>query len=72
MSTLDIKSQLIGVPDLKIEMDDDLLRHVQASQGQMLLPLLLAQVLRKIHVIETRLEKQPTACTHTPDIILNP
>ena len=55
--TFDIKCNIIGVEPIHIPMDDDLLQMVAASNNQMLIPLLFAQVLRNLKLVEERLNQ---------------
>jgi hypothetical protein len=56
MSHIAIKSNLIGIPDIQIPLDDDLLLVFNASKGQLMLPVLFAQVLRNLKDVTEKIE----------------
>ena len=57
MTAISIKTGLIGLPDIQIPIDEDLGKIFVASQGQLLIPMLLAQVLRDLQSVKEGLRK---------------
>ena len=57
MPNICVETGLIGVPAIKIPVDEDLAKLFAASQGQLLVPILLIQNLRKQENAEEGLRK---------------
>jgi hypothetical protein len=72
MSHVLIRSNLIGVPDVQIPLDDDLLLVFNASNGQLMLPVLFAQVMRDLKHVSQRIERIEGAVTPKSDCKRSP
>ena len=70
MSHLKVQSNLIGVPDIEIPLEEDLLKLFQASQGQLMVPIFTAQILRELKGVKEglrKLEVEIAALASTPE-----